>query len=84
MDGEARVLALAVLGCLFAIGLAAVFFGPSIEDSYQAPDKGRMRAYLVSKLSDAQLIEKVFEHNLMSLCATAKNVREARQVGRLP
>ena len=153
MDGETRGLGWLALGSLVTVGLVAMFLAPSIADT-RAPDKGQIRAYLVSKLSDEQLMklhnnsvrefeehkklqaeegkkywaerakrqqaceanpaaklrdphgcseplpitfedigkplmgwenpEKVFEHNLIGLCATVRSIREARQAGCLP
>lgn len=53
---RARVLAWILVACLVLAGGLIFFFGPSMKETYLKPDSVQMRAYRVSKLSDAQLV----------------------------
>lgn len=57
MEEQTRSMLWVVFGCLVAAIMVAFFFAPSAKEMSRAPDSRQMRAYRVSKLSDARLIE---------------------------
>lgn len=55
--GRCEVISIAAFAAVLVLGCAAAALAPIIQESYEKPDLAKMRAYRMSVLTDAEVLE---------------------------
>jgi hypothetical protein len=55
--GRREIISLAALAAVLVLGIAGLMLAPIVKESYEAPDPAKIRAYRLSLLTDAQVLD---------------------------